>query len=129
MKRTGLTVSFKSHHVPDSLSLDYSTGLFRVLQESLQNVVKHAKATQVSVQLSGSPKGVGLSVTDNGSGFDSQDTSAHRKGLGLINLQERLRLLGGFLRIHAQPGDGTKVCAWIRWKARFHDTPPHSHGR
>lgn len=116
MNRTALTVSYKAHHVPDSLSLDYSTGLFRVLQESLQNVVKHAKATQVSVKLSGSSKGVGLSVTDNGTGFDAQNTTAHQKGLGLINMQERLRLLGGFLRIHARPGDGTKVCAWIPLK-------------
>ena len=114
--RTPLTVSFKAHHVPDSPSLDYSTGLFRVLQESLQNVVKHSKATDVSVKLSGSSKGVGLSVADNGTGFDAQDTSAHQKGLGLLNMQERLRLLGGFLRIHARPGDGTKVCAWIPLK-------------
>ncbi|MBH0200070.1 MAG: PAS domain S-box protein [Nitrospira sp.] len=115
-KRTGLPVSLKAQNVPASLSLDHSTGLFRVLQESLQNVGKHAKATQVSVKLSGSSKGVGLSVTDNGTGFDAQDTSARRKGLGLINMQERLRLLGGFLRIHAQPGAGTKVCAWIPLK-------------
>jgi PAS domain S-box-containing protein len=116
INRTALTISYKAHHIPESLSLDYSTGLFRVLQESLQNVVKHAKATQVSVKLSGSSKGVGLSVADNGTGFDAQDTSAHQKGLGLINMQERLRLLGGFLRIHARPGDGTKVCAWIPLK-------------
>ena len=118
MNRTALRVSFKAHHVPEALSLDHSTGLFRVLQESLQNVVKHAKATEVSVKLSGSSRGVGLSVTDNGTGFDAQETSAHRQGLGLINMQERLRLLGGFLQIHAKPGDGTKVCAWIPLKER-----------
>ena len=116
MNRTSLTVSYKFHRVPDSLSLDYSTGLFRVLQETLQNVLKHAKATEVSVKLRGSSKGVGLTVTDNGRGFDPQDVSVHQKGLGLINMQERLRLLGGFLRIHARPGDGTKVCAWIPLK-------------
>jgi two-component system sensor histidine kinase DegS len=54
-----------------------------------------------------------VSVTDNGKGFDAQGASVHQKGLGLINMQERLRLLGGFLRIHARPGDGTKVCAWL----------------
>lgn len=116
MNRTALTVSYQSHHVPDSLSLDYSTGLFRVLQESLQNVVKHAKATHVSVRLSGSSKGVGLSVTDNGKGFDAQDTSAHHNGLGLTSMQERLRLLQGLLRVHSRPGGGTKVCAWIPLK-------------
>ena len=115
-KRTGLPVLLKAQNVPGSLSLDHSTGLFRVLQESLQNVGKHAKATEVSVKLSGSSKGVGLSVLDNGKGFDAQDTSSHHKGLGLMNMQERLRLLGGFLRIHARPGAGTKVCAWIPLK-------------
>ncbi|MDX2251410.1 MAG: histidine kinase, partial [Nitrospira sp.] len=116
INRTALTVSYKSHHVPDSLSLDHSTGLFRVLQESLQNVVKHAKATHVSVKLSGSSKGVGLSVTDNGKGFNAQDRSAHQKGLGLINMQERLRLLNGFLNVHSSTTEGTKVCAWIPLK-------------
>jgi PAS domain S-box-containing protein len=115
-KRTGLPVSLKAHNIPAPLSLDHSTGLFRVLQESLQNVGKHAKATEVSVTLSGSSKGIGLSVLDNGKGFDAQDTSAHHKGLGLVNMQERLRLLGGFLWIHARPGVGTKVCAWIPLK-------------
>jgi PAS domain S-box-containing protein len=115
-KRTGLSVSLKVNHVPSSLSLGYSTGLFRVLQESLQNVVKHAKATEVTVRLTGSSKGVGLSVMDNGKGFDLGEGILHQKGLGLISMQERLRLLGGFLRIHARPGDGTKVCAWIPMK-------------
>jgi signal transduction histidine kinase len=114
--RTGLPVSLKAQNIPATLSLDHSTGLFRVLQESLQNVGKHANATEVSVKLSGSCKGIGLSVLDNGKGFDVQDTSAHHKGLGLVNMQERLRLLGGFLRIHARPGAGTKVCAWIPLK-------------
>jgi signal transduction histidine kinase len=112
-KRTGLPVSLKAQNVPASLSLDHSTGLFRVLQESLQNVGKHAKATEVSVKLIGSSKGVGLSVLDNGTGFDAKDTSAHHNGLGLTSMQERLRLLQGLLRVHSRPGGGTKVCAWI----------------
>jgi PAS domain S-box-containing protein len=112
-KRTGLSVSWKVNPVPGSLSLDHSTCLFRVLQESLQNVVKHACATEATVKLSGSSKGVGLSVTDNGKGFDTSDTSTHHNGLGLTSMQERLRLLNGFLRVHSRPADGTKVCAWI----------------
>jgi signal transduction histidine kinase len=87
-----------------------------VLQESLQNIVKHAKATNVTVRLSGSSHGIGLSVTDNGKGFDASDKRAYQKGLGLISMQERLRLLNGFLRIHSRPADGTKVCAWIPFK-------------
>jgi PAS domain S-box-containing protein len=112
-KRTGLSVSLKVNHVPDSLSLDHSTCLFRVLQESLQNVVKHACATEATVKLSGSSKGVGLSVTDNGRGFDASDNGAPHQGLGLTSMQERLRLLSGFLRVHSRPAEGTKICAWI----------------
>ncbi|MBH0183274.1 MAG: sensor histidine kinase [Nitrospira sp.] len=112
-KRTGLAVFFETNHVPDSLSLDHSTCLFRVLQESLQNVVRHACATEATVELRGSSTGVALSVIDNGQGFDASGTNAYHKGLGLTSMQERLRLLNGFLRIHSKPTDGTKVFAWI----------------
>lgn len=113
MRRTGLHIVLKVGNVPDSLPVDLATCLFRVFQESLQNVAKHAKATEVLVKLSGSSKGVGLSVRDNGTGFDVHAKSSHRKGLGLISMQERLRLQKGFLNIHSRPADGTKVCAWI----------------
>ncbi len=112
-ERTGLQIILKVRDVPSPLSLGHSICLFRVLQESLQNIVKHADATGAIVRLSGSSNGIGLSVADNGKGFDTSDKSAHRKGLGLISMQERLRLLNGFLRIHSRPAGGTKVCAWI----------------
>lgn len=113
-QRTGLRITLKVGRMPGWLSLDQATCLFRVLQECLQNIVKHANATEAMVKLSGSSTGVGLSVIDNGSGFDASDKSIHQqKGLGLISMQERLRLLNGFLRIHSRPADGTKVCAWI----------------
>ena len=117
-ERTGLRIDLKGGNVPGTIPLDRSTCLFRVLQESLQNIVKHANATDVLVKLSGSSKGIGLSVTDNGKGFDVDDERAHQKGLGLISMQERLRLLNGFLRIHSRPADGTKVCAWIPFKGQ-----------
>ncbi|MGE0468986.1 MAG: PAS domain S-box protein [Nitrospira sp.] len=116
IERTGLRISLKAKDLPRSIPLEWSLCLFRVFQESLQNIVKHAKATEVVVQLSGSSKGVGLSVIDNGKGFDKHDKSGHQKGLGLISMQERLRLLNGLLNIHARPADGTKVCAWIPFR-------------
>jgi signal transduction histidine kinase len=112
-KRTGLSIVLQARDVPVSLSLDRSTCLFRVLQESLHNIVKHAGATKATVKLSGSSRGMGVSVTDNGKGFHVADKIVHHKGLGLISMQERLRGLNGFLRIHSRPPDGTKVCAWI----------------
>jgi signal transduction histidine kinase len=113
MKRTWLPVTFTPREVPETLSPEVATNLFRVMQESLQNVSKHAQATDVTVRLSGSSKGIGLSVRDNGKGFDIENKNARVKGLGLVSMQERTRLLGGFLRIHSFPTEGTKVCAWI----------------
>ena len=112
-KRTGLPVRFTAREVPGTLSPEIATNLFRVMQESLQNVFKHAQATEVTVRLSGSSKGIGLSVRDNGKGFDLESKNARMRGLGLVSMQERARGLGGFLRIHSLPRDGTKVCAWI----------------
>ena len=113
MQRTGLHIKLKINNVPDSLPHNLVTCLFLVCQESLQNVAKHAKATDVLVKLSGSSRMIGLSVTDNGTGFDVQDKSRHQKGMGLISMQERLRLLNGCLNIHSRAANGTKVCAWI----------------
>ncbi|HNP80356.1 MAG TPA: PAS domain S-box protein [Nitrospira sp.] len=112
-KRTGLPVMFEAREVPEKLPPEVATNLFRVMQESLQNVSKHAQPTEVTVKLSGSSKGVGLSVRDNGTGFDIEDRQTRVRGLGLLSMQERVRLLGGFLRIHSKLGSGTKVCAWI----------------
>lgn len=112
-KRTGLPATFTARKAPRTLSSEVATNLFRVMQESLQNVSKHAQATEVTVKLSGSSKGVGLSVRDNGKGFDLENMNARLKGLGLVSMQERVRGLGGFLRIHSLPKAGTKVCAWI----------------
>ena len=112
-RRTGLPVHLKILDVPNTVTLDQATCLFRVMQESVQNVVKHAQATTVTVQLRGSSKGIGLSVIDNGKGFDPQDLRAHQQGLGLSSMEERLRQLHGFLRIQSRPSYGTKVCAWV----------------
>ena len=112
-KRTGLPVMFIVHEAPERLLPEVATNLFRVMQESLQNVFKHAQATHITVRLIGSPKGIGLSVSDNGKGFDPDCNQGQRAGLGVVSMQERARLLGGVLRIHSRVADGTKVCAWI----------------
>ena len=110
---TGLPIHLKILDVPDAVPLDQATCLFRVMQESVQNVVKHAQATTVTVQLRGSAKGVGLSVIDDGKGFDPQDLRTHQQGLGLCSMEERLRQLHGVFRIQSRPSHGTKVCAWV----------------
>ncbi len=112
-KRTGLVVQLTGRGMPEQLPVDVATNLFRIMQESLQNVFKHAAATKVAVNLSSSSRGIGLSVRDDGKGFDATGSSAQAKGLGLQSMQERMRLLGGFLRVHSLPAKGTKICAWV----------------
>jgi PAS domain S-box-containing protein len=112
-RRTGLPIRLKIAGVPTAVSLDHATCLFRVMQESVQNIVKHAQATQATVRLRGSSKGLGLSVLDNGKGFNADEMSAHEQGLGLSSMEERLRQLHGVFRIQSRPSQGTKVCAWV----------------
>ena len=112
-KQTGLPVTCTAREVPGTLPPEIATALFRVMQESLQNVFKHAQASDVTVSLSGSSKGIGLSIRDNGKGFEVESQSARRAGLGLVSMQERARLLGGSFRIHSGSANGTRVCAWI----------------
>lgn len=112
--RTGLKTNVQMRDLPEALSLDRATCLYRVLQESLQNVRKHANATYVVVRLLGSNQGVGLRVHDDGRGFDhAQQVSNGRKGLGLISLEERVGALHGTFRIKTKPGDGTEIHAWV----------------
>jgi PAS domain S-box-containing protein len=115
-RRTGLPIHLTILDVPNAVPLDQATCLFRVMQESVQNVVKHAQATTVTVRLRGSTKGVGLSILDDGKGFDSRDLRTHQQGLGLSSMEERLRQVHGFFRIQSQPSRGTKVCAWVPCK-------------
>ncbi len=112
-KQTGLPVTCIAREVPGTLPPEIATTLFRVMQESLQNVFKHAQATDVTVRLSGSSKGIGLSVRDNGKGFEVESHQTHRTGVGLMSMQERTRLQGGCSSIRSCSEQGTKVCAWV----------------
>jgi len=82
--------------------------LYRVAQEALHNVVRHARATRVDVQLRCIPEQVALTLHDNGIGFDN---SQARRGLGLANMQERMMAIDGQVAVESQPGTGTTVVA------------------
>ncbi len=90
--------------------------LYRFLQEALTNVTKHAQATAVWVKLSASGHTVNLMVKDNGRGFDHQSwltAESQLKGIGLLGMRERLEVLGGWLEIKSQPGQGTCLIAHL----------------
>jgi glucose-6-phosphate-specific signal transduction histidine kinase len=91
------------HGLPDALPDALSTALYRVTQEALTNVVKHARATQVWVSLHASAGALTLSITDNGRGLQPEHTPT--QGLGLTGMRERLASLQGHLHLEdAQPG-------------------------
>jgi two-component system CheB/CheR fusion protein len=104
--REGMIVTFRSEGVPDSVPLDITTGLYRITQEALRNVSKHAGKTHVKVSLKGDPDRIRLQVADSGEGFDPH---ARRSGLGLISMEERARIMQGTLNVASEPGEGTRV--------------------
>jgi signal transduction histidine kinase len=89
-----------------------STALFRILQETLTNVARHAKATRVEVVKQKQRDRLVLRISDNGRGFDPEDPSIS-KSLGLLGMRERAAILGGEVNIASAPGKGTTVTAWI----------------
>ena len=95
---------------PESLVLDpdRSTAIFRIFQESLTNVARHAHATRVEARLEREVNQVVLQVRDNGSGFDREEVKL-RKSLGLVGMHERALLLNGELNVESAPGTGTTL--------------------
>jgi PAS domain S-box-containing protein len=97
--------------LPAKLDEGVSLALFRVVQESLRNAAKYSKATLVTIVLEYKESGLDLKISDNGIGFDTE--AAKGRGLGLISMEERLRLIGGELVILSQPGSGTRIEAHL----------------
>jgi two-component system NarL family sensor kinase len=91
------------HPLPARLEV----GLYRIAQEALHNILRHAEAQQAHLRLETTPDQVTLSVEDDGHGFDPSQVPGDR--FGLIGISERARLLGGILRLQSGPGAGTKL--------------------
>jgi PAS domain S-box-containing protein len=104
-----IQINFSHSDVSRSISSEVSTCRYRVLQESLTNVVKHSGAKTAQVELAGSPSEIQLQILDSGVGFDPKSTGS-RGGLGLVGMRERLSLLGGELLIESRPSGST----WIK---------------
>lgn len=98
----------------ERLPAEVATVLFRVTQEALTNIGKHAGARQVRITLQQDAEGLRLSVADDGRGFDLQAVQLDpRRGIGLRNMRERLEAIGGTLHLHSSPGAGTIVEAIV----------------
>jgi signal transduction histidine kinase/ligand-binding sensor domain-containing protein len=115
---SGLSIDCQCGKVDGLLSKETEIHLFRIIQEALSNVVRHAEATKVALQVEDSSAGIELTITDDGKGFtvESGTTRAsfsrHDKdvnGFGLSSMAERARIIGGTLNIRSSPGSGTTI--------------------
>jgi signal transduction histidine kinase/ligand-binding sensor domain-containing protein len=115
-KLRGIPVSYQADKQVDELSPRAALCIYRIAQEALGNVAKHAKAKQVQVRLTRSDSRVCLVVSDDGVGFNP-DGSGKSGGLGLINMRERVRQLNGTFEFESAPGRGTTVKAEVPFRA------------
>lgn len=106
-KRTGITCVFERRNIP-MISDAVATAAYRIAQEALTNVARHAEATQVTVALRFSSQELTLTVADNGRGF-AADQIEESEGLGVAGMRERALLAGGHLDIISESGRGTKI--------------------
>jgi signal transduction histidine kinase len=106
-KRTGLHVRISADEMADDLPDEHKTCIYRVVQEALNNALRHASARNLSIILKNEGGCVIFSVRDDGTGFDKRFV----RGLGLLGMEERVRRLGGQLRIDSEMGRGTTISA------------------
>lgn len=118
-EQRNVQIDFKHSDIPVAVPKEISLCLFRVLQEALQNAVKHSGAQDFEVRLSGTRDGIRLAVIDPGIGFDSRHATDLR-GLGLVSMRERLRLVNGELSIQSEPGRGTRILAHVPHRQQSH---------
>jgi len=107
--RHGVTIDVHFENIPKELPPEISLCLYRVLQEALQNVVKHG-GSHAHVSLHGRINTINLTIEDSGTGFDPHE-AMRGPGLGLTSMKERLKVVGGQLSIHSQRGKGTTIHA------------------
>ncbi len=112
-ERHGLPIEFLFFGRERRLGRTYEVAIFRIIQEALNNVIKHAEASRVVVKLELLSERVVAVVKDDGKGFDLQAVEARGEHYGLLNMQERAQLLEGELRIKSASGQGTEIIVTI----------------
>ena len=108
----GIRIRFEHFDVPTSIPRDKALCMYRVVQESLRNVVKHSGSGMAQVVISCSAGEIKLCISDEGAGFDP-DSNKTKAGIGLIGMRERLLLVGGEISIDSQPSLGTTISARV----------------
>lgn len=115
-KTTGLMIDFERQGEEKRLAPEVELALYRMVQEAISNVIRHAQASHASVRIRFTPQVVGLEVIDDGKGFlvpKSPAEFAPKGHYGLLGLNERAELIGARLEIESSPGQGTRLCVSI----------------
>ena len=107
-RRTDISCTFRSDIEEDALDVERTTTAFRILQEALTNVVRHAQARRVEVVLTGNANKVTMLVRDDGRGIIASERD-HPRSIGLLGMRERARMQGGTLEVQGVAGKGTTV--------------------
>jgi signal transduction histidine kinase len=110
-ERSGIRTALEGGLGEERFPPEVETVLYRLVQESLTNVVKHAAAENVSIVLTRRDGGIGAIVEDDGQGFVPDET--RDEALGLVGMRERIALVGGTLAVESTPGAGTAVVAYV----------------
>ena len=105
-RRYGIPINWSAEEIRPDISKDIALSIYRVVQESLRNVAKHSRATEVTVALTGNDNFIHLFVQDNGVGFDTW-SEKRTSGLGLASMKERIHLIQGDFSIRSRTGQGT----------------------
>ena len=115
-KRTGVAVAVKEQGQARRLALHAEEELFRIAQEALANVTKHARAREVILTMAFTPRDICLTIADDGCGFDSTQSRepARGNGWGLMIMRERAATAGGQFKVESAPGRGTRVSVTLR---------------
>jgi signal transduction histidine kinase len=115
---SGISFTTEIDDVDGVLPKTSEVGLYRIIQESVNNIVKHSHATSADIRLSVEPASVVLAIADNGVGFEAAMRRPDEKGFGLQGLRERARMLGGTCEVESMPGSGTSVTVRLPCRGR-----------
>jgi two-component system CheB/CheR fusion protein len=106
-RRTGIAIQINNTGHEEKLTPEIKSNLFRIVQEALTNVAKHAEASMINIELALDGPLLRLSVSDDGSGFELARLDSH--GLGIINMREMAEFSGGSFYLASTPGGGTRI--------------------
>ena len=117
---TGLEIDEELENIDDLFEKEAEISVYRIIQESLNNILKHAEATRARVSMIETERSVKIEITDNGKGFDAHSAgeTSGRGGFGLLGMSERVRMLGGTLAIESAVDKGAQIKIEL-WKRKL----------